>query len=95
MAGRIAKYGKKKVREVSVTEEGWQGVLSVAHSVGCTSVSEFLEELGRNPGLNCRPEIDLPRIEQVIAAVLPTIPIKDRALANKTFKKLMAHLQEK
>lgn len=38
---------KKKVRAVSVTQTGWDGILQAAEAVGCDSISEFLERLGR------------------------------------------------
>lgn len=46
--GRRAVFGsKKKPRNVSLTEEGWNGIFQLAESSGCSSVSEFLEILGR------------------------------------------------
>lgn len=38
---------KKKVRTVSVTQTGWDGVFQAAEASGCSSISEFLERLGR------------------------------------------------
>ncbi|MBW4699946.1 MAG: hypothetical protein KME03_19010 [Aphanocapsa lilacina HA4352-LM1] len=41
-------YGEPKVdRRVSVTATGWQGIRSVVQELGYSSVSEFLEEVGR------------------------------------------------
>ena len=37
----------KKKRSVSVTEEGWTGLQPVIEELGCKSVSEFLEKVGR------------------------------------------------
>ncbi len=99
---RVAKYGKKKTREVSVSEDGWLGMLAIASQRECTSVSDLLEQLGRNPGwMQPHPpdpsRIELPCDEQVdaaIAAVLPTIAIKGRAIASRAFKKLAAKLAE-
>lgn len=45
--GRTAKYGQKKTREVSVSQEGWEGSLEVAKKAGCSGISELLEKLGR------------------------------------------------
>ena len=38
---------EKKRRNLSVTEKGWKGLKSVADELGCKSVSEFLEKVGR------------------------------------------------
>jgi len=38
---------RKKRRELTVTEEGWIGVKSLAKDSGCTGVSDLLEKLGR------------------------------------------------
>lgn len=46
--GRPPIFGKrKKQHSVTVTEEGWNGVVEVIEAAGCSSVSEFLERLGR------------------------------------------------
>ena len=37
----------KKRRSVSVTEEGWSGLQPVIEELGCKSVSDFLEKVGR------------------------------------------------
>lgn len=37
----------KKKRNLTVTEEGWEGLKPVLESTGCNSVSEFLEKVGR------------------------------------------------
>ena len=96
---RVAKYGKKKDREVSVSEEGWMGALAIASIYGCTSVSDLLEQLGRNPGWMKPKEsgvedIDcVERVKTAIASVHPTIPIKSRAAIARAFKKLTAKLE--
>jgi len=47
-AGRpVAFDEKKKVRAVSVTQQGWTGIAQMAEAAGCASVSDFLEKLGR------------------------------------------------
>ncbi len=43
----IAFEEKKKVRAVSVTQQGWDGISEIATAKGCSSISEFLEKLGR------------------------------------------------
>jgi hypothetical protein len=46
--GRPAAFGsKKKPRNLSLTEEGWAGISEMAKAAGCSSVSEFMERLGR------------------------------------------------
>jgi hypothetical protein len=46
--GRPTAFGtKKKPHNLTLTEEGWNGVLKIAEATGCRSVSEFLEKLGR------------------------------------------------
>ena len=45
--GRITPYKGKKTHEVSVTPEGWESATAVIKFAGFTSVSQFLEELGR------------------------------------------------
>lgn len=46
--GRPIKFGAKKVRHcLSISEEGWAGIAQMAEAAGCTSVSDFLEKLGR------------------------------------------------
>lgn len=41
-------YGEpKKKRTLTVTESGWQGAVKAAKAAGCSSVSEYLEKLGR------------------------------------------------
>jgi hypothetical protein len=45
--GRITPYKGKKTHEVSVTPEGWDGAKAIAKQVGCSSVSELLEKIGR------------------------------------------------
>ncbi|MDJ0717320.1 MAG: hypothetical protein QNJ54_24400 [Prochloraceae cyanobacterium] len=37
----------KKRRYLTVTETGWEGVKPIIKQLGCSSVSEFLEKLGR------------------------------------------------
>ena len=46
--GRPLAFGaQKKKRNLTVTEEGWEGLKSIIKEVGCSSVSEFLEKVGR------------------------------------------------
>lgn len=46
--GRPLSFGvEKKKRNLTVTEEGWEGLQSVVKDLGCESVSEFLEKVGR------------------------------------------------
>lgn len=41
-------YGEpKKKRTLTVTESGWQGLVEASKAFGCSSVSEFLELIGR------------------------------------------------
>ena len=41
-------YGEpKKKRTLTVTESGWQGLVKAARASGCTSVSQYLEKIGR------------------------------------------------
>lgn len=43
-------YGEpKKKRTLTVTESGWQGLVEASKATGCSSVSEFLELIGRKP----------------------------------------------
>ena len=37
----------KKRRNLTVTETGWQGSQPIIRKLGCASVSEFIEKLGR------------------------------------------------
>lgn len=46
--GRPTLFGKKKKpKNITVTEEAWDGVSSLAQKSGCKSVSELIEKLGR------------------------------------------------
>ncbi len=46
--GRPQEYGQeKKRRTLTVTEAGWEGATAAIEKLGCNSVSEFLEKLGR------------------------------------------------
>ena len=46
--GRPLIFGKpKKKHGITVTDEGWEGVKDVVKELGCKSVSEFLEKVGR------------------------------------------------
>ena len=46
--GRPITFGRrKKQRTLTVTEEGWQGLQPVIEGLGCKSVSDFLEKVGR------------------------------------------------
>ena len=38
---------EKKRRSLTVSDDGWEGILPIIEEVGCSSVSEFLEKLGR------------------------------------------------
>ncbi len=38
---------KKKERTVTVSQTGWEGTKALLQAVGCSSVSELLEKLGR------------------------------------------------
>jgi len=38
---------KKKERTVTVSQTGWEGTQAILQSLGCSSVSELLEKLGR------------------------------------------------
>lgn len=43
-------YGEpKKRRTLTITESGWQGLANAAKASGFNSVSEYLEQVGRNP----------------------------------------------
>ena len=46
-SGRIKFDEKKKVHTVSVTPKSWEGISQIAAASGCSSISEFLELLGR------------------------------------------------
>lgn len=46
--GRPQAFGvQKKKRNLTVTEEGWEGLQSILSELDCSSVSEFLEKVGR------------------------------------------------
>jgi len=46
--GRKSEYGtKKKTRGVTLTDEGWEHLKFLANQHGCSSVSDFLEKIGR------------------------------------------------
>jgi hypothetical protein len=46
--GRPKVFGTKKLkRNLTVTETGWLGLQPIIQQVGCNSVSEFLEKVGR------------------------------------------------
>jgi hypothetical protein len=46
--GRPLTFGKRKKQHgITVTEEGWEGVKDVVKELGCSSVSDFLEKVGR------------------------------------------------
>ncbi len=46
--GRPRLFGEeKKRRNISVTEKGWDGVKSIADELGCASISDFIEKVGR------------------------------------------------
>lgn len=47
-SGRPLTLGEpKKPRQLTVSETGWEGVLSIARELGCTGVSDLLERIGR------------------------------------------------
>ena len=51
LSARTPIYGagnKKKVREVTVTDEAWLRLKQMAKHIGCSGVSEILEKLGRD-----------------------------------------------
>jgi hypothetical protein len=46
--GRKCDFGqRKKTRGVSMTDEGWENMKSLASEHGCSSVSDFLEKIAR------------------------------------------------
>ncbi len=46
--GRKSNYGTpKSKRGVTLTDEGWNGIKVLAEQHGCSSVSDFLEKVGR------------------------------------------------
>jgi hypothetical protein len=46
--GRPLAFGEaKKRRNLSVTEEAWIGLQPIVEELGCNSVSDLLEKLGR------------------------------------------------
>lgn len=49
LSGRPKAYldEAKKRRNLTVTETGWQGTQPIIRKLGCASVSEFIEKLGR------------------------------------------------
>ena len=49
LSGRPQAYldEKKKRRNLTVTDTGWEGAQAMVRKAGCASVSEFLEKLGR------------------------------------------------
>lgn len=48
----------KKRRNLTVTETGWQGAQPIIRKLGCASVSEFIEKLGRG-------QIDIKLLESL------------------------------
>ncbi|MBV8885558.1 MAG: hypothetical protein JO235_16400 [Chroococcidiopsidaceae cyanobacterium CP_BM_RX_35] len=47
--GRPLAVGEpKKPRQLTVSDTGWTGALSLAEVLGCSGVSDLLEKLGRN-----------------------------------------------
>lgn len=87
----------KKRRYLFVTDPGFDGSLKVARSLGCNSVSDFLDKVGRGILVFSVPVPKEPscdeRVKEAIAYVVPMISIKDRAIAVKAFKKLTAKLE--
>ncbi len=49
LTGRPQAYldEKKKRRNLTVTDTGWEGAQPIVRKAGCASVSEFIEKLGR------------------------------------------------
>ncbi len=49
LTGRPRAYlnEKKKRRSLSITDTGWEGAQPIIRQAGCSSVSEFIEKLGR------------------------------------------------
>ncbi|NBU23931.1 MAG: hypothetical protein EBS38_08550 [Actinobacteria bacterium] len=48
LGGRTPDWGSSKRRRyLTVTDDGFEGALRLARSLGCSSVSDLLEELGR------------------------------------------------
>lgn len=46
--GRPPLYSEeKKRRTLTVTEKGWDGAKLLVDELGCTSISDFIEKLGR------------------------------------------------
>lgn len=98
---RPSKYGATKTeRKIRITDEGWEGFQSLSVELGLPARADLIEQLGRRQleiiSAHPKKEIScIEQIEQAIAVVLPTIPIKDRMVAARAFKKLVAHLQPK
>ena len=48
LRGRTPDYSEnKKQRYLSVTQEGWDGIRTVATAADCASISDLIEKLGR------------------------------------------------
>ncbi len=49
LTGRPRAYinEQKKRRSLSITDTGWEGAQPIVRQAGCSSVSEFIEKLGR------------------------------------------------
>jgi hypothetical protein len=61
LAPREPIYGVvKKRHQITVTDQGWKGSQKFVKQYGCTSISDFLEKLGRkfpfDIGVNLNPE---------------------------------------
>lgn len=97
--GRTPDWDEPKQRRyLSVTDTGFDGALKLARSLGCNSVSDFLEEVGRHKLVLAVPVPKEPsydeRVKEAIAYVVPRTSIKDRAIAIRSFKKLVTRLAE-
>lgn len=106
--GRTKRYGDRKSREVLVSEEGWQGSLTVAKAAGYSGVSEMLEKLGRGDALlmaeGDRPVLPpppppvapvddfAPRLDKLIETTLMQISPRDRREAGKLLNRLRQNM---
>lgn len=98
--GRPSKYNATKIeRKIRITDEGWEGLRSLSVEVGLPARADLIEQLGRRQleVVSPHPKTELAcneRVEAAIATVLPTVPLRDRAIVAKAFKKLVAHLKK-
>ena len=47
LSGRPKAYLDEAKKDANLTETGWQGTQPIIRKLGCASVSEFIEKLGR------------------------------------------------